>query len=314
MPAVIWKPAEAVKCIGDQLGVHRLTVLGPRDDFAARLNSIDGIGGLHISTLRYGTEVELGLETGGEHLLITTQISGQTLLRSRGAETSGGPGFTIVHSSPGAVTKRFSADSCRVNLRISRQRLDDAWVRLTGEDPGSPIVFDALVEDKAVVQRWQSTLGLLLHYAAADHVLAARQAEVLADSALLSLLLEFPHSAQKVLARKAPPKAATGRLSRALELMRTSIDEPLTLTAIASECGVSVRTLTQLFRVAQGVSPMRYLQELRLTRAREQLRRGSSETTVTAAALSCGFTGLGRFSALYRQRFGELPSQTLARR
>nr|WP_243645044.1 helix-turn-helix domain-containing protein [Rhodovulum euryhalinum] len=39
-----------------------------------------------------------------------------------------------------------------------------------------------------------------------------------------------------------------------------------------------------------------------------------SAPTVTEAAITCGFGHLGRFSAAYRARFGEAPSQTRARR
>lgn len=43
----------------------------------------------------------------------------------------------------------------------------------------------------------------------------------------------------------------------------------------------------------------------------EEHYRGPTTATVAEAALDVGCTHLGRFAASYRERFGELPSQTL---
>jgi AraC-like DNA-binding protein len=44
------------------------------------------------------------------------------------------------------------------------------------------------------------------------------------------------------------------------------------------------------------------------------LEAATPAATVTEVATECGFFHLGRFSARYRQAFGEVPSSTLARR
>jgi AraC-like DNA-binding protein len=51
---------------------------------------------------------------------------------------------------------------------------------------------------------------------------------------------------------------------------------------------------------------------VRLERVREELLCAEPGETVTAIAMRWGFTHLARFSGIYRARFGELPSQTLA--
>jgi transcriptional regulator GlxA family with amidase domain len=59
---------------------------------------------------------------------------------------------------------------------------------------------------------------------------------------------------------------------------------------------------------------MRYLRNARFQRAREVLRRTTPEARITDIAMSCGFGHMGRFSAEYRRRFGESPSETLKQR
>lgn len=80
---------------------------------------------------------------------------------------------------------------------------------------------------------------------------------------------------------------------------------------LAEIAGVSVRRLQQSFREHVGTTPFAHLHEVRLERIHDDLvdgRRGS----VTDVALSWGVTHLGRFAAAYRDKYGELPSQTLA--
>ena len=81
---------------------------------------------------------------------------------------------------------------------------------------------------------------------------------------------------------------------------------------LADLAGVSVRRLQQAFREHLGTTPFAHLHDLRLDRIHDDLVHGRG-VTVTEVALSCGITHLGRFAAAYRERFGELPSQTLAR-
>ena len=91
--------------------------------------------------------------------------------------------------------------------------------------------------------------------------------------------------------------------------MRAHLIQPISLPALASEAGVSVRSLNTLCQREYAQSPMDRLRSLRLEAAREQLQ-ASPEASVTKVALEYGFSHMGRFAAYYRQRFGELPSNT----
>jgi TolB-like protein len=82
---------------------------------------------------------------------------------------------------------------------------------------------------------------------------------------------------------------------------------------LVSHCGVSERTLRKHFRAFMGVSPLDYWRRLRLAAAREALLKGADGSSITEVAARFGFTHFGRFSQLYRRRFGETPSATLQR-
>jgi AraC-like DNA-binding protein/tetratricopeptide (TPR) repeat protein len=98
----------------------------------------------------------------------------------------------------------------------------------------------------------------------------------------------------------------------AVERMRRSVSDPISMRDLARHCGVAERTLNKHFRAFLGLSPMRYLQQLRLAAARETLLAGQVGLSVTEVAKRYCFNHFGRFAAQYRRAFGEAPSVTLA--
>lgn len=90
---------------------------------------------------------------------------------------------------------------------------------------------------------------------------------------------------------------------------------PADAIRIATLCrvvGVSERGLRNAFYSVRGTSPKRALVTMRLSDARRALvAPGTTPTTVTEVATRFGFYELGRFAVVYRQAFGEPPSQSL---
>lgn len=94
---------------------------------------------------------------------------------------------------------------------------------------------------------------------------------------------------------------------RAVEYMEAQYADPaLSMETIAGQAGVSTGYLRRLFREFHGVSPVRYLQDLRINRAKELLL--SENCTVTDAASRCGYGSLYYFSEAFRARTGVTPS------
>ena len=78
--------------------------------------------------------------------------------------------------------------------------------------------------------------------------------------------------------------------------------------------GVGVRTVQRCFTKRFGVSVTSYLKAVRLDTAhRDLIAAHPSRDSVTTIALRNGCSHLGRFSSEYRERFGQLPSETLRR-
>lgn len=83
---------------------------------------------------------------------------------------------------------------------------------------------------------------------------------------------------------------------------------PLSLASISQACGVSSRTLQAAFALHHPLSPMETLQQLRLQKLRDALRRGQGSVRQACDAVGLRFSG--RTAQAYRRLFAELPSQT----
>jgi AraC-like DNA-binding protein len=100
---------------------------------------------------------------------------------------------------------------------------------------------------------------------------------------------------------------------RALQLLNENPQAGHEVSALARACQVTPRTLQRHFREFLGHSPTEVLRGIRLDRIRRTLLLGRDDATVSGLATQWGFTHFGRFSGMYRNRFGETPSATLRR-
>lgn len=88
----------------------------------------------------------------------------------------------------------------------------------------------------------------------------------------------------------------------------------MTVPEACRRLGISSRCLRALFQAAGYPSPGAHLRNCRLEWVREALIANPfRRSPVKSAALRFGFRHLGRFAEDYRVRFGELPSETVAR-
>jgi transcriptional regulator GlxA family with amidase domain len=74
---------------------------------------------------------------------------------------------------------------------------------------------------------------------------------------------------------------------------------------VARDFDMSVRSFNRRFKTATGLTPLKYLQELRMGTARDLLQ--TSNLTIGEIAYRVGYQDLGHFSALFKQYFAATP-------
>jgi AraC-like DNA-binding protein len=160
--------------------------------------------------------------------------------------------------------------------------------------------------------RWLEAMKLMVGYvndmdtspAAAYHV------ENLERTLISGLLLTQHHSYAELLS-----ESGGALRPRTVRKVVDAIEEdpasPYTLGDLSAIAGVSARQLQYSFNNHLGVSPLVYLRNARLDRARNLLL--TSRMPVSEIAMRSGFNHLGKFAKYYRDRFGEAPSETRPR-
>jgi AraC-like DNA-binding protein len=102
------------------------------------------------------------------------------------------------------------------------------------------------------------------------------------------------------------------RIERLERWIDANLHEDITLDRLCAVSGACGRALQKSVMALRGMSPMEWVYARRLAACRSRLLQGPSNLAVSRVALDCGIAHQGRFSAAYREAYGELPSATLA--
>jgi AraC-like DNA-binding protein len=97
-----------------------------------------------------------------------------------------------------------------------------------------------------------------------------------------------------------------GRIGRSLRLIHASYAQPLDVTQLADEAGMSIPSFHSHFKAITQVSPMQYVKSTRLHQARLLMVRESQ--TAEAAGHAVGYTSPSQFSREFKRLFGRTPA------
>lgn len=107
-------------------------------------------------------------------------------------------------------------------------------------------------------------------------------------------------------------KRSEFQLKKARDILHANIHERFDSVTLTKELGISQRQLQRVFKEAYGLSPKRYLLNLRINAVRDELLAADPKTmSVSNIALKYDFFDLNHFSKAYKMLLGELPSNTL---
>jgi len=95
------------------------------------------------------------------------------------------------------------------------------------------------------------------------------------------------------------------RLNLLMAWLEDNFADEVCWEAVADRFSLSLRTLHRQLKQHTGMTPQRYLNRIRLTKARHLLRH--SDESVTDIAFRCGFGDSNHFSTLFRREFNWSP-------
>ena len=269
---------------------------------------------LNRSVDRYSTEKHLVGEGLPRYWFGLVNVGAVQVSQGAHTAVSSGTIGSALRSRPG--TMGLSSDnSVRTNLSIEADALEHTLSAMLDDRLEDQIEFHPVVDWGEGLAR--SVVGLmdcLVADAKRPNGLVTNDIALasFSDVLLRTVLLGLQHNHSERLS--SPGCAALPvAVRRAEDFMRVHADRPVRMAEVAVAAGCSLRTLEASFERARTMTPLAAFRSIRLERVREDLRRGEGEQ-IGAIARRYGFTNAGRLATAYRERFGELPSDTAALR
>lgn len=219
--------------------------------------------------------------------------------------------FMPAQDSSGIATRRSA-----VGIAVRPDVLEPLACHMLGRDPGgAPLLELAAPRALPLVSGgvrfdpiFRHLMGLVDQYASSPDLLARSGLEDAIHRAAIMLLHPELFHAQEEKHRPERRKTAL-----ACDYIRANLDRKITLTELEQISGLSPRLLQYAFQERYGCSPMQWVTGQRLETVHSALMSAPPGATVSAIA-SHYFGNMGDFARKYRDRFGEPPSVTLARR
>ncbi|WP_052762326.1 AraC family transcriptional regulator [Jiangella alkaliphila] len=245
-------------------------------------------------------------------------LTGRSMVSYGGQELLSTPEMASVVSPTIALTQRWSADCGQLILRLERPALEAHLRDLIGAPLPEPVRFELGMDLRSDYARsWARYLrGLVRELDRTDGSLINNRlfATEFEDGLMTALLLAQPHNYSHMLDDSEQSAIPNRAVTLVREMIENHPEWEHTVRSLAAAAQVAVRTLQLGFRQHLDTTPREYLQSVRIQRARQELLAAQRDTlTVSQVVSRWGLGHPGRFAALYRERYGELPSETLAR-
>lgn len=272
------------------------------------------IGAVTVGYLGYGANVSLVHESavGDYHINVPVRGHAESWCGSDVVLATRGQAAVFVPGRPAGI--KWAADCVQLCVKIGRAGLEHEVEGLLGRPLGKPLDLAVAMNLESEASRsWLALLAFLNRELARSesiiqYPMIGRRFE---QMVVTGFLLQQPAYHEIALGAKTMP-ALPRTVGVALDLIEDHPENYLTTTDLAHAVGISARALQEGFRRHVGTSPLAYLRDVRLSRVHAELAAASPDSaTVAQIATKWGFGHLGRFSDVYRRKFGVAPHQTL---
>ena len=296
------------------LGVEVPTKQARTPSLNAMINAFY-LPGTYVSFLRYQAPVALIAAGDRPDFSLSLPAAGTFCAHIGNEQIHGGHNIGSLGSPTTDQRTVLNELSSRYGISISQSTMVQQLESLLGKPLTEPLRFAPKVDlNNTAGQSLISLIQLLVNDlnqedSSFDKPLVANQFEQLLTSILLT---HQSHNYSGCLAEPTPAPASKD-VKRVLDYIHAHLHEPITLPELVAISGVAGRSLHAHFRRFTGKSPLVYVTEQRLARARGDLMQAKQNETVTEIATRWGFSQLGRFSGVYRKTYGESPVETLRR-
>ncbi|TXI04728.1 MAG: AraC family transcriptional regulator [Rhizobium sp.] len=299
--------------IGEIFCPHFLAVENAASRHFHARHHVTAGNGYSVNLVSYGAAVEIDPGELSRFFLLQIPLKGGARVRCGTREVLAVAGQTASLLSPTLATRMNWSEGCEKYIVLMERTLVERFMEDLTQEPADRIEFDPTIElgsaaGKGVVHHAALMLSALSPRAG----LPPQYTTILRDGLISLLLTGFQHNRTGRLRAPAPESGPTA-VRKADEFIRANAAQAIGAADIAAAAGVPLRTLQDSYRKARGATLMDALQVARLEALRRHLLEGDPDLSVADAVFASGLGHLGRAAAIYRQRYGETPSETLRR-
>lgn len=305
-------PDETRQLVASVFCEHRLEVRQAPDGLDYRHHHLR-TGHLSFSRMGYGAEVRVSPGELGSFYLVQLPLAGHDRQRVGRHELLSDSRCGSVHGPDEHLAMHWSADCHKLVVRIERGALEQHAAALLGCALHDPLTFANPMDlGCAHGAAWGHTARQLFdQLQRAPQLFELPLVRTQFEQTLMTTLLAWQPNSLSARLGEPAARVLPRHVKLAVDFMRAHPEQSISVASLAAISGVSGRSLYNGFQQFLGVSPMRYLRDLRMERVREDLLDPRQPRSVTAIVTRWGFFQLGRFAIEYRRRYGETPRETL---
>jgi len=265
---------------------------------------------ISLNLMRIGPSVDVWPGALDHFFLVQVPIQGAVQV-NLGSDRILCEGTTAAVISPGErLSLRWSDNCAQLIVQIPREAMEARLAQRLGRKHTTLKFKPAFDLSDVAGREWRQLLDLAVRAADGRGVFSRDPLNADLEDLLLSALLDAQlHNHTDELRNR--HGSAPYYVLRAEQEMREQMALPLNVGRLAGVAGVSERSLHEGFRRFRTTTPIGRLTTLRLAAARRRMLNAAPGLTVARVAADVGFLQFGRFARIYRDAFGELPSETL---
>lgn len=307
---------EAQQIVTSMYCEHALVPL-KGDQVKAKLNAIEGEN-FNFGFLTYGVKANINLPPLESCYHVNIPLSGESLIDNRKGTklkaTSMKEGAILLPEEKYNVI--WKDDTRQYAFKFPQDKLENHLSSLIFEPVDSRINFDTIFVLDSVAGRgfiractmlqteWEQNNTFSLSPVVRRHL----------ESYIMTSFLiaaKNPYS-EKLLVDYKTKDLNEALVRRVVNYIEEHVHELPELADLTTYAGVSARTLQLAFKRYQNMTPMQYVQKVRLKRAHDHIIRARyTGEKITNIGMQWGFYNPGRFSQLYKSHYGCTPKETL---
>lgn len=307
---------EAREIVGGKFCDHRLEIRSNEGAFNAAHHRAEGRTA-SLNFIRYGADVTIDPGELQSFYLVQIPLVGHANVDNGAGNIETGVGLGSVLNPHRATRMRWFGGCEQLLLQIDADTLNAQAEHLLGHHLNGPVTFKTAVDSKHMpTEAWINRLKTCLHLTERQAIFGApnQATQMMVERELITeFLLSQPSDISQQL-NDAKLATAGILLRKAVKFIEKHLTDPISIKDIANAAGVTPRRLQQSFRQELNRTPMQYVRFRRLHLSRYWLTQADGFPTVSEVCENAGFNHMGRFSADYRNLFGEHPNETLKNR